>query len=270
MTMWLPGRDGVDVDQTRRRLVTRAPDATGAARAALVGDGDRSTRRASVAEIPPYLERFYWWAYIHPRGVSIFDRRWLTNLILWGNFATLRDAAVAALGSPIIGRTLQVACVYADFTPSLLCAMAPGASLDVVDVVPLQLGNLNAKLPRSAPAALHLRDASDLGFATASFDQVVMFFLLHEQPAAIRQRSLAEAWRVLRPGGRLVVVDYRRPAWWHPLRYLFAPVLRRLEPFALDLWRHELRVWFPATGHPASVQERRFFGGLYQLLVVTR
>jgi SAM-dependent methyltransferase len=231
---------------------------------------ETSAGGAAPGEIPDYLRRIYWWAYIHPRGVRLFDRRWVTNLILWGNFARLRDAAIAALDPPIEGRTLQVACVYGGFTPTLLRAMAPGAWLDVVDIVPAQLGNLARQLPTGAAATLHRRDATDLDFASGSFDQVVLFFLLHEQPAPVRARSVAEAWRVLRPGGRLVVMDYHRPAWWHPLRYLFAPVLRRLEPFALDLWQCELAAWLPPGTVPARCVARGFFGGLYQLLVVTR
>jgi SAM-dependent methyltransferase len=148
--------------------------------------------------------------------------------------------------------------------------MAPGAWLDVVDVVPAQLGNLAQKLPADAAATLRRRDAADLGFASGSFDQVVLFFLLHEQPAPVRARSVAEAWRVLRPGGRLVVMDYHCPAWWHPLRHLLAPVLRRLEPFALDLWGRELAAWLPPDTAPTHCAARGFFGGLYQLLVVTR
>jgi hypothetical protein len=46
------------------------------------------------------------------------------------------------------------------------------------------------------------------------------------------------------------------------------PVLRWLEPFALDLWRHELDEWLPERGIVVT-QRRLFFGGLYQLLVLT-
>ena len=42
--------------------------------------------------IPSYLQDTYWWAYVHPNAVSFFERQWLVYLILWGNFARLRDA----------------------------------------------------------------------------------------------------------------------------------------------------------------------------------
>ena len=39
-----------------------------------------------AAIVPAYLEETYWWAYVHPNAVSLFERQWLVNLILWGNF----------------------------------------------------------------------------------------------------------------------------------------------------------------------------------------
>src|ERR1700682_6101728 len=100
--------------------------------------------RAEVA-VPAYLNETYWWAYVDPRAVKLFEREWLVNLILWGNFGRLRDAALDALGSRLEGRTLQVACVYGDLTPRLACRVAEGGRLDVVDVLPVQLQNLARK-----------------------------------------------------------------------------------------------------------------------------
>jgi ubiquinone/menaquinone biosynthesis C-methylase UbiE len=219
--------------------------------------------------IPSYLQDTYWWAYVHPNAVSFFERQWLVNLILWGNFARLRDAALEELGREVPGRTLQVACVYGNFSEHLAARVAPGGSLDVVDVLPIQLSNLRRKLPAAAPVTLHQYDSTTLGFANASYDQAIIFFLLHEQPAAARRQTLREALRVVKPGGRLVLVDYHLPRRLHPLRYLFRPVLRALEPFALDLWRHELTEWLPEGVAPAQIRKETYFGGLYQKLVIT-
>jgi ubiquinone/menaquinone biosynthesis C-methylase UbiE len=219
--------------------------------------------------VPSYLQDTYWWAYIHPNAVSFFERQWLVNLILWGNFARLRDAALAELGSEVPGRTLQVACVYGNFSEHLAARVAPGGSLDVVDVLPIQLRNLRAKLPASAPVNLHQHDSTALGFEDASYDQAILFFLLHEQPAAARRQTLREALRVVKPGGKLVLVDYHLPVRLHPLRYLFRPVLRTLEPFALDLWQHEIAEWLPAHIAPAQIRKQTYYGGLYQKLVIS-
>jgi ubiquinone/menaquinone biosynthesis C-methylase UbiE len=224
---------------------------------------------ARAAAIPQYLHDTYWWAYVHPNAVRFFERQWLVNLILWGNFARLRDTALDSLGETIPGRTLQVACVYGDFTPRLALRVPHGeGSLDVVDVLPIQLTNLRRKLSANAPVELLHRDASDLGFADATYERVVLFFLLHEMPLEVRRRTLSEAMRVLKPGGKLVIVDYHRPERWHPLRSVMKFILRNFEPFAMDLWEHEVSTWLPQGARVES--KRTFWAGLYQKLIVTR
>ena len=219
-----------------------------------------------VAVIPQYLHDTYWWAYIHPNAVRLFERQWLVNLILWGNFARLRDAALAELGDELPGRTLQVACVYGDFTPRLARRVAPGGSLDVVDVLPIQLANLRRKLATGSPVRLLQHDASDLGLPSGTYDRVVLFFLLHEMPEEVRRRTLAEALRVVKPGGDVLIVDYHRPVRWHPLRPVMELVLRCFEPFALDLWRREVASWLPEGA--VARAKRTYWGGLYQMVKV--
>ena len=108
--------------------------------------------------VPPYLAVHYWWAYIHPKAVKLFERQWLVNLILWGNYARLRDASLTELGDRLSGRTLQVACVYGDLTNRLGRQAAGGGEVDVVDVLPIQLKNLREKLEMDAPVRLLAMD----------------------------------------------------------------------------------------------------------------
>ena len=123
--------------------------------------------------------------------------------------------------------------------------------------------------PAKVPVTVYQRDSTALGFADASYDQAVIFFLLHEQPAHARRETLREAIRVTKPGGKVVLVDYHGPHLLHPLRYVFQPVLRVLEPFAIDLWRHHISEWLPAAIAPAQIRKETYFGGLYQKVVIT-
>lgn len=220
--------------------------------------------------IPKYLEATYWWAYLHPNAVRLFERQWLVNLILWGNFARLRDAALQEMGDVIDGDVLQVACVYGDFTEHLVRRLGDGAHLDVIDVAPIQIQNLQSKLKGRQQVAVLRQDSQALQFADASKDAVVVFFLLHEQPDTVRRKTIAEALRVTRPGGKLIFVDYHRPVSSNPFRYLMVPILSTLEPFAMDIWREEIVHWLPAGAVPASVDKQTYFGGLYQKVVITR
>jgi ubiquinone/menaquinone biosynthesis C-methylase UbiE len=225
---------------------------------------------AGTLPVPHYLQEFYWWAYVHPWAVRTFERGWLVNLILLGNYARLRDAALAEIGHPAPGRTLQVACVYGDLTVRLNGQIANEGALDVVDVMPIQLQNLQRKLPRGAKAHLLHRDATALGGADATYDRALIFFLLHEQPLPVRRSTLAETIRVVKPGGKIILVDYHLPHRRHPLRRAMNALLRRLEPFALDLWQSELDAFLPEGVRVASIRKQTYFGGLYQKVVITR
>ena len=220
--------------------------------------------------VPQYLDQTYWWAYVHPNAVDFFEREWLVNLILFGNYARLRDAALAELGAAIEGRTLQVACVYGNLTPKLRERLAPDASLDVVDILPIQLRNLARKLPRDERVALLHGDSASLAAPDASYDQVLLFFLLHEQPEAVRRATLAEALRVARPGGKVIVVDYHRPRAAHPLRPLMRQVFKHLEPYAMDLGHRPVEAFLPAGVPVATASKKTWFGGLYEKLVLVR
>jgi len=221
--------------------------------------------------IPSYLEQVYWWAYLHPNAVRLFEREWLVNLILWGNFARLRDAALAELGDNIDRHVLQVACVYGDFTQRIVARLQGNGTLDVVDVAPIQLDNLRRKLPPHPAVRLHHQDASALHFPDQHVDATLLFFLLHEQPLDVRRATLAEALRVTRPGGKIVIVDYHRPSRGHPLHFPMRGVLRTLEPFALDLWQQEITTFLPTEAtEQLRIEKNLYFGGLYQKIVIHR
>ena len=227
-------------------------------------------RAQDSVPIPAYLKQSYWWAYIHPSAVRFFERQWLVNSILWGNFTLLRDAALNEIGDTIDGRILQVACVYGDFSQRVAERLSPSATLDIVDVVPVQLQNASAKVGNNRQVALHRQDSSDLQFEDGRFEHVVVFFLLHEQPREVRERTIHEALRVARPGGKVIFVDYHRPVWNNPLRYAMLPILQTLEPFALDLWQHDIEEWVPEEFLPIRTRKETFFGDLYQKVVMMR
>ena len=229
-----------------------------------------TTEPFSSVPIPEYLQKTYWWAYVHPNAVRVFERQWLVNLILWGNFARLRDAALQEMGEVIDGKVLQVACVYGNFTEHLVKRLGPQGSLDVIDVAPVQIKNLQAKLTNANQVTVLRQDSNNLQFEDASRDAVVVFFLLHEQPVEVRRKTIAEALRVTKVGGKLIFVDYHRPVASNPFRYVMVPILTTLEPFAMDLWRGEIADWLPSEIQITKVEKKCYFGGLYQKVVITR
>ena len=221
-------------------------------------------------EIPDYLHETYWWAYLHENSFWFFERQWVVNLILWGNMKKLTQAVLKDTQLAPRSRVLQVACVYGDFSSLLAAQVAQsGSRLDIVDVAPIQLGNVRRKLRNQRNVTIHHQDSSDLAFANADFDQTVLFFLLHEQPEDVRRETIREALRVTRPGGKVIFVDYHGPQRRNLLRYFMKPLLALLEPFALDLWRNELPAFAPPEIKPGQIESEFYFGGLYQKVTIT-
>ena len=95
------------------------------------------------------------------------------------------------------------------------------------------LDQANAKKAAlSAPAQAAITflpgDGLALPLPDASFDAVTISFGLRNM--ADRHQSLREMRRVLRPGGRLFVLEFSQPsAWFRPLYFFY---LRRLLPLA--------------------------------------
>lgn len=108
----------------------------------------------------------------------------------------------------------------------------PGVDVAAVDLTPAMLQRAR---PRAGGAALAMMDAQRLAVADASFDAVVLHLIVAIVPDPVR--CLAEAGRVLRPGGRLAIFDKFAPDEGEVglLRRAINPVTRWL---ATDINRH--------------------------------
>jgi len=232
---------------------------------------DSSTQAMhSVPDIPEYLQDTYWWAYLHPKSFYFFEREWVVNLILWGNMKRLTESVLEEMSLAPRSKVLQVACVYGDFSNRVADHLGKTDSrLDVVDVAAIQIENVKKKLAAHKNIGVHHQDSTSMAFPAASYDQTVVFFLLHEQPEEARRKTVEEAIRVTKPGGKVIFVDYHGPKRSNPMRYVMKPILTWLEPFAMDLWREELPTFMPPGVKPEQIQSDFYFGGLYQKIVLT-
>ncbi len=192
---------------------------------------------------PEYLVRHYWWAYLWHWGVWFFDHQPIINAILFGQYKTLSHRALHdCMKNRPEGRLLQLTCAYGSMTPSLLKAMDD--ELYLMDVADIQLTATQKKLAEAdKKRLLSVRmNAEFLAYGDDVFATVLIFFLLHELPPDARERSISEAIRVLRPGGRFVITEYgacpkKHLLWRFPLTRW---VLQRLEPFLGSFWQVDL------------------------------
>ncbi|MFW5926514.1 MAG: rhodoquinone biosynthesis methyltransferase RquA [Wenzhouxiangella sp.] len=224
-----------------------------------------------VEQLPDYLVRYYRWAYVWPFAVWFFDHQPIINAILFGNYRRIMNETLRLIDPDRAGRTLQVAAVYGELTPTLASRID---DLHLVDVASVQLRAARRKLDaRGLDATIERMDAEALKHADDSFDTVVVFLLLHEMPPEVRRNTLREAARVLRPGGRLVIAEYGEDAGRHflhkfwPTRWL----LTTSEHFLRSFWDTDFSQLLAEStaraGKNAELLEQvEIFGGFYRAM----
>lgn len=193
----------------------------------------------------------------YDRLASQYDVRWRRYL------EETLDQALRYLGGPEPRRLLDVGCGTGEFLRRLRTRY-PDAVLVGADPSAGMLEVARRKFERDPQVSVHEVYAERLPFQGESFDGVMCVNALH----GVRDASAAmgEMSRVLRPGGRLVVVDWCREAWWsrglnrwhrwvdpaHVWMYTTAELRRMMESRHLRVIRLErfrvsgpgpLRVW---------------------------
>ncbi len=128
-------------------------------------------------------------------------------------------------------RVLDLATGSGDVAFALSRALGPAVRIIGMDFCQPMLDQAEAKKQAAGSAEFRnidfrLGDGLDLPLADATQDAVTIAFGLRN--LADRPRGLGEMRRVLRPGGRLFVLEFSQPyAWFRPLYYFY---LRRLLP----------------------------------------
>lgn len=215
-----------------------------------------------IPPLPAYLVDTYSWAYLRPRSLRLLDRHLVVNGILWGNYHALVRAACREFASG--DHVLQAASVYGNFSSRLATQVGADGFLDIIDVAPVQVAHCRRKLAGCANVRVRVADAAVPD--RVGYDAACSFFLLHEVPDVQKRQIVNALLAAVRPGGKVVFVDYHRPVRWHPLRPVMAAVFRWLEPYASGLVSRSI-MDFADRAQDFDWRKETRFGGLYQVVV---
>ncbi|NVJ91512.1 MAG: class I SAM-dependent methyltransferase [Methylocystaceae bacterium] len=219
---------------------------------------------ASVS-LPDYLQETYTWAYLNPKTVRWLSSTPVVEVILWGNAGRLIQKTVEEIEP---GQTvLQPAAVYGRFSTVLAKAVGINGRLDVIDVAPIQVETAQKRLTGFNNAHVMLGDASII--QTKPYDVITCFFLLHEVPEDMKEKIVKALLASIKPGGKVVFVDYHEPVRYHILKPLMSKIFDWLEPFAKGLWGREIQD-YASKDETVNWTKETLFGGLYQKVVATR
>lgn len=146
-----------------------------------------------------------------PAGVLIhsaleYDLRWLVRSR--GKERAFRRHLLD-LGRVTAGEAvLDIGCATGTLALAAKRRVGRAGAVHGVDPSPAMVERARAKARRHrADVSFGIATAQDLPFADRTFDLVVCTLVAHQLPQADRRRCFAEMHRVLRPGGRLLLVD---------------------------------------------------------------
>lgn len=173
-----------------------------------------------------------------------------------------RAAAIEGLDLDPDDRVLIVACGTGRDLPHL----PSGVDVTGLDLTPAMVARTEARAERlGVDVEVHVGDAQELPFEDDAFDAVLLHLVLTVVPEPVR--VLAEAERVLAPGGGVSIFDKFVPEGVDPglarrlsnpaAEFLFSSLTRRLEPMVAD------------TGLEISTQTW-LLGGLYTVAIARR
>lgn len=155
-------------------------------------------------------------------------------------------------------RVLDVGCGTGVLTRLAAEAVAAAGQVIGVDAAPAMIAVARERAQRAGSAArFDVAAIETLPFADASFDVVLCSAMLHHLPPDVKDMGLSSVRRVLKPGGRLVIVDLDRPAnplWW----LLFAPML--LMPMTASNLRGEIPAFLRRAGFGRIEARGRWMG----------
>jgi len=140
---------------------------------------------------------------------NVYDS--LVQLLAGGRADTLRRATLAAgnLGSG--DDVLEVGCGTATLAIRARTLVGACARVTGVDVSASMLAQARRNADRAGVRVELTRGRAErLPLSDASFDVVLLSLVLHSLPPDGVGRAIGEAHRVLRAGGRVVVVEFRR------------------------------------------------------------
>jgi len=145
-------------------------------------------------------------------AAAVYD--WLAPVMTLGQEGRYRALAICLLRLSGAERVLDVGCGTGVLTRQIAQRLTGGALAVGLDAAPKMIA-VARRHARGLPSLrFDVGVAERLTYPDDSFDCAVSTFFFHHIDAELKRRSLAELRRVLRPGGRLVVVDVDVPTNW--------------------------------------------------------
>lgn len=214
--------------------------------------------------IPLYIKNIYSWLYLKPFIYNFFDNSILLNFLTLGYHHILTEELKKEITPH--SNILQIGATLGSQIEKTYQALGTFGSYTIVDVLQKILENCQEK---------HLEQRIKLVNADASktikgeYDTIICYMLLHELPPITQNKILQNIQKHLKPGGKIIFIDYHLPSSYNPLKYFIRAINRLYQPFAEALWKNSIKGLMP-NAETFQWSQQTYFGGVYQKVVATK
>lgn len=148
----------------------------------------------------------------------------LDTFLLRGKLRELRQRTAGLARIQPGENVLDVGCGTGTLAIEVQQRVGPTGRVFGVDPGRQQIARARSKAARrNLPIDFQIGVVEHLVFPDQTFDAVLSTIMMHHLPDDLKRRGLSEIARVLKPGGRLVIADFKRPEQRQDQRALFGP-----------------------------------------------
>jgi len=149
----------------------------------------------------------------------VLNQGWRYDLMEWfhdtfsfrGKFRELRQRTANLARLQPGDAVLDVGCGTGTLAMEVAHRVGRAGRVAGIDPGTQQIARARAKAARRhVPIEFQIGVIEQLPFPDQTFDVVFSTLMMHHLPAPLKRQGLAEIARVLKPGGRLVIADFKR------------------------------------------------------------